>query len=136
MPSKLPIVTSKSRSSFFFTRRVYHGRCFYHIETSYHIEASWSKSMNWFLYDRLLRHERVKQQRHPPTWKQINIYQKYASPVPAFSQSTICWLTKKKWKFSIRPIFLMWTWNYKVKIGFLRGFKTKIIKYKMQKVVK
>ena len=25
----------------------------------------------------------------PPTWKKINIYQKYPSPVPAFSQSTI-----------------------------------------------
>ena len=31
-----------------------------------------------------------------PTWKQINIYQKYASPFPAFSHSTICCLIKNK----------------------------------------
>ena len=31
-----------------------------------------------------------------PTWKQINIYEKYASSVPAFPQSTICCLIKNK----------------------------------------
>ena len=34
----------------------------------------------------------------PPTWKQINIYQKYASPVSAFFQSAICCLIKKQKK--------------------------------------
>ena len=45
-------------------------------------------------------------------------------------------LTDKKQKnenFLLSRFFLMWTWSYTVKIGFLRGFKTKIIKYKMQK---
>ena len=76
---------------------------------------------------------------YTPTWKQINIYQKYASPVLAFSQSTICLLTDKKQKnenFLLGRFFLMWAWSYTVKIGFLKRFKTKIIKYKMQKVVK
>ena len=47
--------------------------------------------------------------------------------------------TDKKQKnenFLLSRFFLMWAWSYTVKIGFLRGFKTKIIKYKMQKVVK
>ena len=46
----------------------------------------------------------------PPTWKKINIYQKYPSPVPAFSQSTICCLIKnKKIKiFHWADFFLMW----------------------------
>ena len=48
-------------------------------------------------------------------------------------------LTHKKQKnenFLLRRFFLMWAWSYTVKIDFLRGVKTKIIKYKMQKVVK
>ena len=106
MPSKLPIVTSKSRSSFFFTRRVYHGRCFYHIETSYHIEASWSKSMNWFLYDRLLRHERVKQQRHPPPGsKSVFIKNTQVQFLHFLKALYVVWSKIKKWKFSIGSIF-------------------------------
>ena len=60
----------------------------------------------------------------PPTWKQINIYQKYASPLPAFSPaSTICCLVKNKKKkiFYWAYFFLMWAWSYTVKISFLRG---------------
>ena len=48
-------------------------------------------------------------------------------------------LTDKKQNnenFLLGRFFLMWALSYMVKIGFLRGFKTKIIKYKMQKVVK